>query len=133
MKKNFTIASIIVLFLLILSGTTPSVKDASQSNVKALLPINFKEKLSEYGFFEGKISDQKPTAKVMPYALNAALFSDYAYKLRLVQLPDNQSVMYNEDSVFSFQKGLPLLKHFIIKMMNAMIKKGGGSSKLACC
>ena len=94
MKKILAIASAFAFFLLILTGTTPSVKKASNSHLRTLMPSNFKEKLSDYGFFEGTISDQKPTAKVMPYALNAPLFSDYAYKLRFVQLPDNQSVTY---------------------------------------
>ncbi len=48
----------------------------------------FKMKLSEYGFFEGQLKLQQPTSGVVPYVLNAPLFSDYAHKLRFVRLPD---------------------------------------------
>ena len=85
---------------------------------------SFKEKLSDYGFFEGKISDQKPAKNVMPYALNAPLFSDYAYKLRFVQLPDNQQVEYNPDSVFQFPKGTAIIKTFYYKNDERNEKKG---------
>ena len=84
----------------------------------------FKEKLSDYGFFDGKISDQKPVKNVMPYALNAPLFSDYAYKLRFVQLPDNQQVVYNPDSVFQFPKGTAIIKTFYYKNDERNEKKG---------
>ncbi len=85
---------------------------------------NFKEKLSDYPFFEGTIKEQKPAKNVMPYALNAPLFSDYAYKLRFVQLPDNQSVDYNPDSVFQFPKGTALIKTFYYPLDFRNEKKG---------
>ncbi|MFM2401245.1 MAG: hypothetical protein RI950_762 [Bacteroidota bacterium] len=43
---------------------------------------NYKENLSDYGFFKGTVKDQIPADGVMPYALNSPLFSDYASKLR---------------------------------------------------
>ncbi len=85
---------------------------------------SYKEKLSEYGFFEGKISEQQPAKNVMPYTLNAPLFSDYAYKLRFVQLPDNQQVAYNADSVFQFPKGTAIIKTFYYKNDERNDKKG---------
>lgn len=84
----------------------------------------YKEKLSEYGFFEGKINEQKPAQNVMPYTLNTPLFSDYAYKLRFVQLPDNQSVAYNPDSVLQFPKGTAIIKTFYYKNDERNEKKG---------
>ncbi len=135
MKKIVIFPIFITLFLIILSSATslmPSasprlgmaVKDAFMSHLGASIPPNYKEKLSEYNFFEGKISDQKPTNKVMPYALNAPLFSDYAYKLRFIQLPDNQSVVYNTDSVFQFPKGTAIIKTFYYKNDERNDKKG---------
>ena len=124
MKKNFKITTVIALFLILLSSATPSVKDDFISHLGATISKNYKEKLSDYGFFEGKISDQKPSNKVMPYALNAPLFSDYAYKLRFVQLPDNQSVVYNPDSVFQFPKGTAIIKTFYYKNDERNDKKG---------
>ncbi len=95
----------LILFLFSMSFSskrTPSVQNA-----------NIKENLSEYGFFEGKMADQKPTKGVIPYTLNAPLFSDYAQKLRFVQLPDGQTVDFNADSVFQFPIGTKIIKTFL--------------------
>ncbi|MFN4145273.1 MAG: SO2930 family diheme c-type cytochrome [Runella sp.] len=71
-----------------------------------------KETLSEYGFFEGKLADQKPAEGVVPYQLNTPLFSDYAEKLRFVKLPQGQSVTYNPDKVLEFPVGTAIIKTF---------------------
>ncbi len=63
-----------------------------KSDNEATMP---KEKLSEYQFFEGNGSEQKPVKGVLPYSLNTPLFTDYAEKLRFVKLPENQTVAYN--------------------------------------
>jgi uncharacterized repeat protein (TIGR03806 family) len=72
----------------------------------------FKMKLSDYAFFEGQMQRQQPAPGVVPYALNAPLFSDYAHKLRFVRLPDGSQVEYNPDSVFQFPKGTAIVKTF---------------------
>jgi uncharacterized repeat protein (TIGR03806 family) len=71
-----------------------------------------KEKLSDYHFFEGNGSEQKPTSGVLPYSLNTPLFTDYAEKLRFVKLPDNQTVSYNEKEVLDFPVGSTIIKTF---------------------
>ncbi|WP_421826268.1 SO2930 family diheme c-type cytochrome [Larkinella sp.] len=70
------------------------------------------EKLSDYGFFTGDPAHQRPAAGVVPYALNTPLFSDYAEKLRFVQLPPGQSVTYNDTAVLHFPVGTTLIKTF---------------------
>lgn len=72
----------------------------------------FPTKLSDYGFFEGTLNQQNPTRGVTPYTLISPLFSDYASKLRFVQLPTGQSVAYNPDSVFQFPVGTRIVKTF---------------------
>src|SRR5688500_4466708 len=58
----------------------------------ALMPVfdkpvfERKQKLSEYNFFSGKLSDLQPAATVIPYDINSVLFSNYAEKLRFVKL-----------------------------------------------
>lgn len=71
-----------------------------------------KELLSEYGFFEGKIADLKPSSGVVPYQLNTPLFSDYAEKARFVKLPEGTAATYNSESVFAFPIGTILIKTF---------------------
>ncbi|CAN5649279.1 hypothetical protein BH09BAC4_BH09BAC4_49180 [soil metagenome] len=70
------------------------------------------EKLSDYGFFSGKLADQQPAAGVVPYALNTPLFSDYAEKLRFVKLPAGKAVAYNDSAVLNFPVGTTLIKTF---------------------
>lgn len=77
--------------------------------------FNYKENLSEYGFFQGDIKLQIPSEGVIPYALNSSLFSDYAQKLRFVRLPNGQKVHYNPDSVLQFPVGTAIVKTFYYK------------------
>lgn len=73
---------------------------------------NYKENLSDYGFFKGTLKDQIPTDGVVLYTLNSPLFSDYASKLRFVRLPEGKSVSYNPDSVLQFPIGTAIVKTF---------------------
>jgi uncharacterized repeat protein (TIGR03806 family) len=71
-----------------------------------------KEKLSEYDFFAGKLSDLQPRAGVHHYSLNTPLFSNYAEKLRFIKLPDEAKAKYNDSVVFEFPVGTVLIKNF---------------------
>src|SRR5690242_18396003 len=68
-----------------------------------------KEKLSEYGFYEGTLADLKPADGVIPYALNTPLFSNYAEKLRFVKLPAGTRAIYNDSTTFDFPVGTILI------------------------
>jgi uncharacterized repeat protein (TIGR03806 family) len=71
-----------------------------------------KAALSDYGFFRGSLATQQPADGVLPYALNTPLFSDYAEKLRFIQVPAGQTVPYNAKSVLDFPVGTTLIKTF---------------------
>ncbi len=71
-----------------------------------------KEKLSEYKFFVGALKNLTPAEDVVPYSINAALFSDYAYKKRFIKIPAGSKVKYSEADVFDFPKGTVLIKNF---------------------
>jgi len=70
------------------------------------------EKLSRYGFFEGRLSNLDPAEGVIPYDVNTPLFSNYTEKLRFVVLPTGTSMHYQDSSVFSFPVGTILIKNF---------------------
>lgn len=74
--------------------------------------FEFKEKLSEYGFFQGRLSDLNPIDGVVPYDLNTALFSNYAEKLRFVKLPAGTHATYRDSTVFDFPIGTVFIKNF---------------------
>ncbi len=71
-----------------------------------------KEKLSEYGFFKGKLQQLNPAERVFPYELNAPLFSDYAFKKRFIYLPQGTAITYHPNDVFEFPEGTIIIKNF---------------------
>lgn len=75
-------------------------------------PKSYKQKLSEYGFFQGQLSNLEPGEGLVPYELNSPLFSDYALKSRFIKLPEGQQVVYNGERVFDFPKGTAIIKTF---------------------
>ena len=69
-------------------------------------------KLSSYGFFVGDLKNLQPTEGVIPYSLNSALFSDYAYKKRFVKIPKGKKASYNATEVLDFPEGTVIIKNF---------------------
>jgi uncharacterized repeat protein (TIGR03806 family) len=70
------------------------------------------EKLSDYGFFTGKLSDLNPSANVLPYTVRNPLFSNYAEKARFIVIPKGSVAVYNDTAVFDFPSGTVLIKNF---------------------
>lgn len=71
-----------------------------------------KQKLSEYGFFVGPLKELHPSSEVVPYTLNSALFTDYAFKQRFVMIPKGAKVNFSVDDVLEFPEGTILIKNF---------------------
>jgi uncharacterized repeat protein (TIGR03806 family) len=71
-----------------------------------------KDKLSDYNFFQGKLSDLSPEPQIIPYTVNTPLFSNYAEKLRFIKFPENGKAVYNDSSALSFPEGTILIKNF---------------------
>ena len=78
------------------------------------LDINKKafDKLSQYHFFKGKISDLLPNEGVLPYDLITPLFTDYAHKSRFVWMPQGKTAKYSKDEVLDFPIGTVIIKNF---------------------
>ncbi|MEQ6120685.1 SO2930 family diheme c-type cytochrome [Reichenbachiella sp. MALMAid0571] len=68
--------------------------------------------LSEYKFFEGKLSELIPAKNVIPYDLNTPLFSDYALKKRFIYIPKGSKIDYHPTEVLNFPVGTVLIKNF---------------------
>ena len=71
-----------------------------------------KTKLSDYGFFQGELKEMNPADGIIPYALNSALFTDYAFKARFIKIPEGKQAVYNADEVLDFPEGTVLIKNF---------------------
>jgi len=74
--------------------------------------IVFREKLSEYGLYEGRLSDRKPSKEVEHMAIASPLFTDYAEKQRLVLLPMGQKMKARGNGLPDFPNGTIIAKTF---------------------
>lgn len=66
--------------------------------------------LSAFGFFNG--GPDKPSAKLIPYALKTPLFSDYAEKQRFIYLPQGAKLTVDSHGKVGFPVGTALIKSF---------------------
>lgn len=71
------------------------------------------ESLMEYRLFNEPLSSLTPAEGVLPYDLNAPLFSDYAKKQRFVYVPHCETISYDTTDVLGFPIGTILVKNFI--------------------
>ena len=67
--------------------------------------------LAEFGFFLDR-SGREPDTRLIPYALNTALYSDGADKLRYIYLPEGAKVEADGDGLLKFPVGTALIKTF---------------------
>jgi uncharacterized repeat protein (TIGR03806 family) len=70
------------------------------------------EWLSAFGFFSGDMKNLTPADGVLPFTLNSALFSDYAYKARFIRMPEGSQAQYHPTHAFEFPEGTILIKNF---------------------
>jgi uncharacterized repeat protein (TIGR03806 family) len=68
--------------------------------------------LSGYGFFKGALKNLEPAEDVIPYTINSALFSDYAFKARFIRLPESKAIHFHATETFEFPEGTVLIKNF---------------------
>ena len=71
------------------------------------------QSLSEYRFFLGNLSEQKPNERVYPYKPASQLFTDYALKKRFIWVPEGKTMSYQgDDELFNMPLGTMLIKTF---------------------
>ena len=83
------------------------------SMTRQVAVVERKERLSDYGFFEGKLADLIPAQGIVSYEVNTPLFSNYAEKIRFVQFPEGVSAKYSDSSFFDLPVGTILIKNFM--------------------
>ena len=80
--------------------------------------------LSEHGLFHGNGATQKPVEGVVPYMLNATLFSDYTNKYRFIRIPKGTSIRYTDDGPLDFPEGTLIAKTFAYPIDRTDLSKG---------
>lgn len=68
--------------------------------------------LTEYDFFQGKLSEQNPKDGVVPYTVAAPLWADQAGKGRFIVLPEGGKIGFSADGDWEFPDGTILVKSF---------------------
>ena len=66
---------------------------------QVFIPLKFETNLSDMGINFGPLSDLVPETNVHLFELNSILFTDYAYKQRLIRLPEGAAMEYNNSSL----------------------------------
>jgi uncharacterized repeat protein (TIGR03806 family) len=74
--------------------------------------FQFKEKLSDYGFFTGELKTLSAAAGVQHYELGTPLFTDYALKDRFIVLPAGKSMQYRDSGTLDFPDSTFIIKNF---------------------
>ncbi|WP_300978866.1 SO2930 family diheme c-type cytochrome [Flavobacterium sp.] len=103
-----------IIFVCIITLLTSIVIQSckNKSDFEDINKFYFKEKLSDYNFFTGKLSDLHPAKGVVNYNLNSALFTDYSIKDRFIFLPKGKKMGYTSKGVLDFPDGTILIKNF---------------------
>jgi len=71
------------------------------------------DKLSDYKFFLGEITEHNPNERVLPYDVITPLFADYAKKKKFIWMPEGSSASYASDSeILNFPEGTVMIKSF---------------------
>lgn len=70
------------------------------------------EKLSEWNLFSTQKETLELNQGVVPYSLNASLFTDYAHKLRTITVPEGEAATVNDDGTLNFPIGTIISKTF---------------------
>lgn len=89
-----------------------ALRKKMQEQVAGKMGTFGKEKLSEYGFYEGDLKQLKPAKDLIPYELNTPLFTDYAHKLRFIRLPKGAKMTFHPTEVLDMPVGTQIIKNF---------------------
>ena len=90
----------------------PTARKVEKQLISNAIQLDALRRLSDYGFFEGRLSDLKPAKQVYHYAINTPLFSDYAEKERFIYLPTGKKMEFRSQGPFDFPDGAVLIKNF---------------------
>lgn len=87
------------------------VADAGQRPVINLADLPL-PKLSDYGFFQGRLADERPAPGVVPYTVIAPLWADHAEKGRFIFLPEGTVMDTTDPDHWALPVGSIVIKSF---------------------
>lgn len=94
----------------------------AQVNDEAVAGPAAARQLSDYGFFDD-LAAFTPNAALIPYTINAPLFTDYADKYRFIYIPDGApAATYQTENVLDLPIGSALIKTFAYQQNGQMLR-----------
>ena len=99
------------IYILGFDGPLYVLEDNPSMPVSDQLPRS----LSSTGLFS-QIQSQTPAPGLIPYSVNAQLWSDGAFKTRLLALPGEELIGFEADSFWRFPPGAVFVKNFYLEM-----------------
>ena len=105
------IRTLIAACAALLCAASATAQAPAPVNDAAIMAARPPAVLSAYRLFRDA-GARDPNARVTPYDLNTALYSDGALKFRYVYIPAGAQAQYNHDGVFEFPVGTVLVKTF---------------------
>ena len=105
------IRTLIAACAALLCAASATAQAPAPVNDAAIMAARPAATLSAYRLFRDA-GARDPNARVTPYDLNTALYSDGALKFRYVYVPAGAQAQYNAEGVFEFPVGTVLVKTF---------------------
>ena len=115
MAKTFIFTAVLFVIIVMAVITLQGCKEKTATENKENAVSNafeFKDKLSDYGFFTGKLNELHPADGIIHYEINSALFTDYAVKDRFIVLPKGKPVKYTVQGILDFPDSTIIIKNF---------------------
>jgi hypothetical protein len=111
-KTGLYIVSLLFFISVAIVGVESCKNKAAENTAAASSGFQFREKLSDYGFFKNKLSDLDPNTNVVHYELSTPLFTDYAVKDRFLVIPAGKQMKYTAEGVLDFPDSTIIIKNF---------------------
>ncbi len=102
------------MYLLALSGEIFILEPDTQPQYR---PEDFPQTLSQTGLFSS-VADHTVASGIIPYSVNAPLWSDGAAKERFIALPGDQQIKFSDKSFWGFPEQTVLIKTFSLDVIN---------------
>ena len=99
MNKLFLFALMVLILSLNACKSDDDDYVSTTDDDPVVIPLTFETNLSDMGIYIGPLSDLAPDTNVHLFELNSILFTDYAYKQRLIRLPEGAAMEYNNSSL----------------------------------
>lgn len=111
-KKTFIKKSNPVILIIVVCTILLLLVINRKTDIKLENTITFKDKLSDYQLFEGKMAELLPSNQATIIELSSTLFTDYTEKQRLIVLPDGKKIQANGNNLPDFPDGTIIAKTF---------------------